>query len=98
MKEYTFKWNEDFYLIHVQFDALDFGELRDKNIEVVRTSLDNSKQIEQRYMTNNGFRFIISRSCPEEKSVTIIYDENVILQVFLIDDRAYYPTEVFYEG
>lgn len=98
MKEYTFEWNEEIYLIHVQFDALDFDGLLNKNIEVIRTSVDNSRQTEQRYMTNDGFRFIISRSCPAEKSVTVIYSEDVTLKVFLIDDRAYYPTESFYEG
>ncbi len=98
MKNYLFLWNDDIYLIHVQFDMPVLEELGEKNIIVKRNFVDRISEIEQRLITNNGFRFIISRSCPEETGVEIEYDNEITMKLYLIDDRAYYPTSTYYEG
>lgn len=97
MKEYIFTWTDELYLIHVQFNCQNF-EAAEKKITIIRSFTDGSKQEEFRTMTNDGFRFIISRTCPEENGITIIYEDSIVMKVFLIDDRAYYPTESYFEG
>lgn len=98
MKKYKFSWNDDIYLIHVQFDTNSLDALENKDIVLNRVFFDENSESETKTITNNGFRFIVSRSCPEEKYVEIIYDENVYMKLFIIDDRAYYPTFTYYEG
>lgn len=98
MKSYSFAWNDDIYLIHVQFDTPMLEGLMDKNIIVKRLFDDGTSENEYRLITNNGFRFIISRSCPEETGVEIEYDKQVTMKLYIIDDRAYYPTSTYYEG
>lgn len=98
MKNYLFPWKDDIYLIHVQFDMENEIREENKNIIITRHFEGNLKKKETRYITNNSFRFIISRSCPEEEKINISYDDSIIMKVYLIDDRAYYPTEVYYKG
>lgn len=98
MKDYLFNWTDDIYLIHVQFNVEDMSSLKNKTIVLSRTFADKSVATEERVMTNDSFRFIISKSCPEEAFITISYDSTVTMKLFLIDDRAYYPTEAYYEG
>lgn len=98
MKNYDFHWNENYYLIHVQFDSVDSKVKGSRDLIIRRVFEDETVKEEHRIMTNEGFRFIISRSCPDERSIIIEYDDNIIMKVFLIDDRAYYPTNVFFEG
>lgn len=98
MKKYSFLWNDDIYLVHVQFDMKNFDELAERDIVITRHHTDGSNTIETKTITNNGFRFIISRSCPEENGIEIEYNDNVTMKLYIIDDRAYYPTETYYEG
>jgi hypothetical protein len=38
----------------------------------------------------------VSRSLPTEKQISIEYPQNIKLEAFKVDDRAYYPTESFF--
>lgn len=98
LKNFCFEWTEDYYLIHVQFDPIDSSALYDETLIICREFDGNVTKEEKRFIISKGFRFIISRSCPEERKVTIKYDNNIILKVFLIDDRAYYPTKIYFKG
>lgn len=97
MKKYLFTWSEELYLIHVQFDTTDL-QTSNTNFTLTRQYEDGTYKEENGLITDNGFRFIVSRTCPEEISIEISYGDDITMKLYLIDDRAYYPTETYYEG
>ena len=43
-------------------------------------------------------RFLVTRTHPQELSFTCEYPQDVELEAFKLDDRAYYPTESFFKN
>jgi hypothetical protein len=97
MKRFEHNWSSEFFLLHIQlnndndmsFNAIVTREYEggEPRLEVISVKHDVKSH-----------RFIVSRSHPKEKKVAIEYPQNVILEAFKIDDRAYYPTESFFAG
>ncbi|MBF0546505.1 MAG: hypothetical protein HQM08_18810 [Candidatus Riflebacteria bacterium] len=97
MKNFSYQWDEDYYLLHIQFD---------RTVEVpftikIRRDFKNTPPIleEIPYPEKDlSYRFLVARSRPSEISFFIEYPEEMILSAYKLDDRAYYPTEHFYKG
>lgn len=95
MKQFTYKWNYEIFLLHIQVNC---DTTLKENITVIRY-YDCKKSIEEDMSIEffmNSYRFIISRSHPQEKMIKILYPDYLTIDAFLIDDRAYYPTKPFY--
>ncbi len=95
MKNFTYQWCENLFLIHIQLNnklkAQDEVKLlRFFDGKTTKTEVISIKS------TMDSYRFIVSRSHPQEKGFSIEYNDEMILDAFKIDDRAYYPTESFY--
>ena len=71
-----------------------------KEVLLCRQFADNTMKKEAILMANetDNHRFIISRSHPAETDFYVAYPNEAVLEAFIIDDRAYYPTESFYRS
>ncbi|MDQ0492830.1 hypothetical protein [Paenibacillus brasilensis] len=95
MKKFEHLWTSDFFLLHVQANNLT-GE--GGMLEIVR-DMQNGRKSKGHEKLRHGadsHRFIISRSHPSEVKVSIEYPSHLVLEVYKVDDRAYYPTESFF--
>ena len=97
MKKFEHRWDDEVFLLHIQLER-DLN--KDYDILIIRNFYNKSPEKEVTTICDNvsSHRFIVSRSCPGETNFFIEYPEAVILEAFIIDDRAYYPTESFYRG
>jgi hypothetical protein len=96
MKRFSHHWTDDFFLLHIQ---LHNGKGRDGDVVVTREYKDGTVRKETVTMKKEmkSHRFMISRTHPKERSFSIAYPEDIVLEAFKVDDRAYYPTESFYK-
>lgn len=95
MKEFKYEWTTDIFLIHVQLSGFGNSELE---IDLIREYEGGKAKEEKINIAKNtgSYRFIVSRTHPKEKEFIVKYPNEVILEAFKIDDRAYYPTESFF--
>jgi hypothetical protein len=96
MKRFFHSWTDDFFLLHIQ---LNNGKGLEGEVVVMRQYEDGTVRNESVFMKKdmNSHRFMISRTHPGETSFSIEYPEDIILEAFKVDDRAYYPTQSFYK-
>ena len=92
MNKFTYNWDSDkVFLLHVQLDNDTDSNYQEK----LGISKEEFLEIKKRV---KSYRFIISKSLPTEKAFSIKYPKDIKLEVFKVDDRAYYPTESFFIG
>ncbi len=99
MKRYTYTWSETpdgVYLLHTQFDVN--CEVYGLLLKLTRIFRDGHQVCEEKLLIEKSDRFIISRTHPDEIELIIQYPVELILSIYEIDDRAYYPTEVLFRG
>lgn len=96
MKRFFHNWTDDFFLLHIQ---LNNGKGLEGEVMVMRQYEDGTARNEIVFMKKDmkSHRFMISRTHPGETSFSIEYPEDIVLEAFKVDDRAYYPTESFYK-
>lgn len=97
MKTFTHSWDEDIFLLHIQLNT-EQNSIKN-TIKLIRSFKNSEKQQEEIMIDNDSssYRFIVSRSHPNELGMSILYSSEITLTAFKIDDRAYYPTEPFYQ-
>ncbi|WP_055108126.1 hypothetical protein [Paenibacillus ihumii] len=95
MKRFEHQWTPDFFLLHVQANN---PSGTGGTLEIVRLLENGQRKSEREELKRDAdsHRFIISRSHPLEAKVAIEYPSHLILEVYKVDDRAYYPTESFF--
>lgn len=97
MKKFKYCWNEDTFLLHIQLNNSDGADYE----VVIYREYEGGKVKKQKLLIDgktDSYRTMISRTHPRERGLNIEYPEKVTLQVFIIDDRAYYPTETYFAG
>jgi hypothetical protein len=95
MKHFEYNWtSDDVFLLHVQFNA----DGKQHKIFICREYEGRTKREELEIKDEKSYRMIVSRTHPKEKRLVIEYPRQNSIEVFKIDDRAYYPTESFYVG
>ena len=97
MKTFSYSWDEEYFLLHLQVNKREGQEFR---TELTRTFRDGARQGETIAIKPEGasHRFLVTRTHPREIAFTYDYPDDVILEAFKLDDRAYYPTESFFKG
>ena len=94
MKSYEYEWKENRYLLHAQIDKKD---VLNEKIEITRF-YKNTTEKEYRKILEKSFRFIVYRKSPQEKMIKFTYPDNMVLKVFELEDRAFYPVTPCFEG
>lgn len=97
MKKFSYQWDDEIFLLHIQLNN-DSGKSTEAKIIRKYTGSDSKNEQENIDIdkATSSHRFIVSRTHPKETSFEIEYSDDLVLHVFKIDDRAYYPTEAFY--
>jgi len=97
MKKFAHIWTEDYFLLHIQLtiECSLNSEVTIVRELVGRHPIQHILKIDKNV---SSYRFMISRMHPDEKSFFIVYSQNIILEAFMLDDRAYYPTESFFRS
>jgi pyruvate formate lyase activating enzyme len=97
MKIFNHEWNnDDEFLIHVQVtnaNSIDASALITRHYE----NLKKNYELLAIDMVTNSSRFIISRTHSSELGFEISYPEKLIIEVFKIDDRAFFPLKSFFK-
>ncbi len=95
MKNFQYIWDNDCYILHVQFKKNDD---REYIISIIREFTGGNLIEETETIRNKSksHRFVVSRSHTNETGFKITYPDNLLIEVFKIDDRAYYPTKPFF--
>ena len=88
MKSYNYKWSEDIYLIHIETNN---KVNKDQKLEIHRIGIAGKIAVENRKIAYGTERFIVMRLNSEELSIELLYDDESIISVFEIEDRAYFP-------
>ena len=96
MKQFVYKWTEEFFLLHIELNNT--GNDRDYDVGIYRKSRTVEDSTESVKKGTISHRFMLSRSHPAETELTITYPDDVVLKAFELDDRAYYPTQPFFVG
>lgn len=98
MKTFTYTWNDECYILHLEFNNK--GPDCEYAVTVIHNFAGSEPQREEipvkKGMTS--FRFMVSRSHPKETGLEVTYPEHSTLEVFQLDDRAYYPTQSYFVG
>ncbi len=95
MKEFNYTWNDEIFLLHIELTTL--KSLYPNQIAYTRIFNESEQRDLIKLPKQSSHRFILSRSKPDEVEINLTYPDNIIMEVFLIDDRAYYPTKSFYK-
>lgn len=98
MKTFTYEWTGECYILHLEFNNT--GPDRDYPVTVLHRFSGAEPQMEKVPVKKGltSFRFMVSRSHPRETGLMVEYPQDVQLEVFQLDDRAYYPTQSFFVG
>ncbi|MBF0410135.1 MAG: hypothetical protein HQM10_22515 [Candidatus Riflebacteria bacterium] len=97
MKKFSYKWTEDYYLLHFQLDRQFEGETRLKLVRLFRGGESKTEEVKVP-SHDKSYRFLLSRTHPREIEFNFEYLPEMTLSVFQLEDRAYYPTEAFFVG
>lgn len=97
MKTFDYIWTSDYYLLHLQFNFEGTDPLTAR-VERHYTGARPRAEDISAHAGAKSHRILISRSHPRETSFTVSYPEHVTLEVYQLDDRAYYPTEAHFVG
>lgn len=98
MNKFTYNWDSDkVFLLHVQLDNDTDSNYQAKLSREYAEGISKEEFLEIKKRVKS-YRFIISKSLPTEKAFSIKYPKDIKLEVFKVDDRAYYPTESFFIG
>lgn len=98
MKKFAYTWTDECYILHLEFNNK--GADRDYSVGVVHRFSGAEPQREEVPVKKGqpSFRFMVSRSHPREEGLEVEYPQEVTLEVFQLDDRAYYPTQSYFVG
>ena len=98
MKTFEYRWDDSTFLLHLQLT-------RGQDLAAAPSGATLAREFEgglTRRETigvqggEESHRFIVSRSHPKEVAFRLDYPQELVLEAFKVDDRAYYPTESFY--
>lgn len=97
MKTFTYVWDDDYFLLHLQLNkrkgqSFQMKMIRNFNDGNTRNEYEDIKS------DSDSHRFLVARTHPKEISFYCEYPEDTVLEAFKLDDRAYYPTESFYKN
>ncbi|HLE12181.1 MAG: hypothetical protein A2504_13610 [Bdellovibrionales bacterium RIFOXYD12_FULL_39_22] len=97
MKKLDYTWDERYFLLHLQINKQEGQKVQ---AQMIRQFRDGSTQQEMIEIKPKGpsHRFLVTRTHPQELSFTCEYPQDVELEAFKLDDRAYYPTESFFKN
>jgi len=97
VKTFEYAWDNDIYLLHVQFDnptGMPFTAL------VIRQFVGGATTTEE-VSCHDGqpsHRVMVSRSHPRETGLKLEYPRDLVVQVYELDDRAYFPDEPIFRA
>jgi pyruvate formate lyase activating enzyme len=97
LKSFKHTWNNlEEFLLHIQVTNPD---RIDSNVIITRFYQQKKLNYEPLTIDRNtdSYRFILSRTHTDEIGFEICYSEKLVIEVFTIDDRAFYPSESFYK-
>jgi len=97
MKSYKYSWTAEYYLLHLQFNN---PAMVPFEAEITRNYANGTSrsEIEKANEAMDSHRILISRSHPKETDFTVEYPDTLVLEVYELDDRAYYPTKPIFKG
>ncbi len=95
MKSFSYTWDDRYFLLHLQINKEE-GQLLE--VKIVRKFCDNTTREESVIVRPSGVghRFLVTRTHPNELAFVCFYPSISKLEVYKLDDRAYYPTHSFY--
>lgn len=104
MKALRYEWDNEIWLLHVE--AMNKGREKKSVIysRIMKNGNGNGKGADLNSSISikpgESYRFIVSRKSIEEVGVDIRFDNDLLMKVFRLMDRAYLPTEsdVFYSN
>ncbi|HNV71018.1 MAG TPA: hypothetical protein PKO06_15050 [Candidatus Ozemobacteraceae bacterium] len=97
MKTFTHTWEGEIFLLHLELNRSDAVSYQADLVRAFRDGKTSSEVIRVKEQ-ETSYRFLVTRTHPRETSFTFQYPDDVNLKAFKLDDRAYYPTESFFEG
>lgn len=92
MQQYNYNWKGEIFLLHIQLN-----NLKQKGGQIILNhEYDSGKVVTESIQLDkslDSYRTMVTRTHPREKSFTLVYDKSHKLEVYELEDRAYYPTE-----
>lgn len=91
MKRLRYEWSDEIWLLHV-----DVTNTVGSNKSVVYSRIlgqagDDNEAVRMVLKTGENRRFIISRKTGDEIGVDIGFDDGILMKIFRLQDRAYFP-------
>jgi len=97
MKTFNYTWHDELYLLHLQFEN---PTGKPFEARVSRNFSTGTVRHEAVYAVDGmkSHRVMVSRSHPKELAIAIEYPKALTLEVYELDDRAYYPDKPVFKG
>ena len=97
MKTHRYAWTDEYYLLHLQFDN---PSAHPFEASVTRHFVGGHTKREEVVAIDGmlSHRIMVSRSHPKETDFVVEYPESLVLELYELDDRAYYPSKPVYKG
>jgi hypothetical protein len=96
MKKFEHDWSSEYFLLHIQLNNYRGSKYIAKVIREYDGGLPKEEIVN--VDGTESHRFIVSRTHPKELRFVVEYPDDIILEAFKVDDRAYYPTESFFRA
>lgn len=90
MKTLRYAWDEEIWLLHIEADNKGQDESSLTYSRIVESS-NNGHETIISVKPDESYRFMLSRDSAEETGVDIRFDNELLLKIFRLQDRAYLP-------
>jgi len=91
MGKLKYKWDNDIWLLHVELKNTNGSELA-----LYYSRIVNGKDKAENHVSvkpGQSHRFIISKKTHDEAGLDIKFDNDLLVEIFKLQDRAYLPTD-----
>lgn len=95
MKSHKYIWREKIYVLHL---GIRKGNKKSYNLKVRRKIKNGTDLIEIVKLCDINTRTIISKKRPEEEAIEFLYSDELEIEIFEVEDNAFYPLQPIFVG
>jgi len=91
MKRLNYEWDNEIWLLHVEVKNSSGSNRAIVYSRILGKEKDNKDTTRIVLNPSESRRFIISRKGIDEMGMDIRFDEGILMRIFRLQDRAYFP-------
>ncbi len=96
MKRLEYQWDDEYYLLHLQLTLRSpdgASAALTRHFDGAGRRTEGESIVVQKGSLSH--RIMVCRTHPTERGFAVEYPDAAVLEIFRLEDRAYYPTRAF---